>query len=315
MTSPGSRPGSPAYPQPTPVPGSSATRTSSAEPPSGAGPAQSTTIARAPGSPPQAIPVTDQPAGMGSGTQAGTRASAVTAEMASWATSTVWCSGVTAPCTWHHAWAVEPGRTTSGSPQRGQTGETLIAQHRPGMVANRQGRPTGGTRPDTPADERCVACRPWSPCRPRTPSHRSWHVSPPWCTTPPAGSCSSGAATTRTPGTGPCPAAGSRTARPSSRRYAGRSSRRPACSCAPAASSGGGAIPGAGVVYAVADLVCPPDPPDQQAVAGDDASDVVLADAATLDRLTCTPRLVETRRGWGVLAAGGRPALMRAVCA
>ena len=126
MTSPGSRPGSPAYPQPTPVPGSSATRTSSAEPPSGAGPAQSTTIARAPGSPPQASPVTDQPAGMGSGTHAGTRASAVTAEIASWATSTVWCSGVTAPCRWHHASAVEPGRTTSCSPQRGQTGDTLI---------------------------------------------------------------------------------------------------------------------------------------------------------------------------------------------
>jgi 8-oxo-dGTP diphosphatase len=62
-------------------------------------------------------------------------------------------------------------------------------------------------------------------------------------------------------------------------------------------------IPGAGVVYDVADLVCTPDPPDQQAVAGDDASDVVLADAATLDRLTCTPRLVETLRGWGVLPA------------
>src|SRR3954467_1219672 len=83
ITSPGSRPGRPAYPQPTPVPGSSATRTSAAEPPSGAGPAQSTTMARAPGSPPQASPVTDHPAGMGSGTQAGTRASAVTAEIAS----------------------------------------------------------------------------------------------------------------------------------------------------------------------------------------------------------------------------------------
>ena len=35
----------------------------------------------------------------------------------------------------------------------------------------------------------------------------------------------------------------------------------------------------------------------------DDASDVVLADAATLDWLTCTPRLVETLRGWGVLPA------------
>src|SRR3712207_8438775 len=88
MMSPGSGPGSPAYPQPTPMPGSSATRTNSAGPPRGAGPAVSTTIARAPGSPPQASPVTDQPAGMGAGTQAGTRASAVTAATASGATGT-----------------------------------------------------------------------------------------------------------------------------------------------------------------------------------------------------------------------------------
>src|SRR3954447_9715132 len=45
--------------------------------------------------------------------------------------SRVWCSGVTAPCTWHQACAVEPGRTTSCSPQRGQTGATLIGHHRP----------------------------------------------------------------------------------------------------------------------------------------------------------------------------------------
>jgi ADP-ribose pyrophosphatase YjhB (NUDIX family) len=60
-------------------------------------------------------------------------------------------------------------------------------------------------------------------------------------------------------------------------------------------------IPGAGVVYDVTDLACVLDPPDQQPVAGDDATDVVLAGAADLDRLTCTPRLVETLRGWGVL--------------
>ena len=71
------------------MPGSSATSTSSAAPPSGAGPAQLTTIARAAGSPPQASPVTDQPEGIGSGTQAGTRASVVTAVMASWASSVV----------------------------------------------------------------------------------------------------------------------------------------------------------------------------------------------------------------------------------
>jgi 8-oxo-dGTP diphosphatase len=60
-------------------------------------------------------------------------------------------------------------------------------------------------------------------------------------------------------------------------------------------------IPAGSVVYDVADLACTLDPPGQQPVAGDDASDVVLADAAALDRLVCTPRLVETLRGWGVL--------------
>ena len=60
-------------------------------------------------------------------------------------------------------------------------------------------------------------------------------------------------------------------------------------------------IPAAGVVYDVVDLACTLEPPDQQPVAGDDAVDVVLADAATLDRLPCTPRLVDTLRGWGVL--------------
>jgi 8-oxo-dGTP diphosphatase len=60
-------------------------------------------------------------------------------------------------------------------------------------------------------------------------------------------------------------------------------------------------IPAGSVVYDVVDLACTLDPPGQEPVAGDDASDVVLADAAALDRLPCTPRLVETLRGWGVL--------------
>jgi len=60
-------------------------------------------------------------------------------------------------------------------------------------------------------------------------------------------------------------------------------------------------IPAGSVVYDVVDLACTLDPPGQEPVAGDDASDVVLADAATLDRLPCTPRLVETLRGWGAL--------------
>jgi len=60
-------------------------------------------------------------------------------------------------------------------------------------------------------------------------------------------------------------------------------------------------LPAGSVVYDVVDLACTLDPPGQEPVAGDDASDVVLADAAVLDRLPCTPRLVETLRGWGVL--------------
>jgi hypothetical protein len=36
-------------------------------------------------------------------------------------------------------------------------------------------------------------------------------------------------------------------------------------------------------------------------VAGDDAAAVLFADAVTLDRLPCTPDLVPTLRGWGVL--------------
>ncbi|WP_324274178.1 NUDIX hydrolase [Blastococcus brunescens] len=60
-------------------------------------------------------------------------------------------------------------------------------------------------------------------------------------------------------------------------------------------------IPAGAVVYDVVDLACTLEPPDQQPVAGDDATDVVFADAATLDRLPCTPRLVETLRAWGAL--------------
>jgi 8-oxo-dGTP diphosphatase len=60
-------------------------------------------------------------------------------------------------------------------------------------------------------------------------------------------------------------------------------------------------IPAGSVVYDVVDLTCTLDPPGQEPVAGDDASDVVLADPATLDRLPCTPGLVDTLRGWGAL--------------
>ena len=69
----------------------------------------------------------------------------------------------------------------------------------------------------------------------------------------------------------------------------------------PGAMVGRARIPAAGVVYDVADFACTLDPPGQQPVAGDDATEVVLADAPTLEDLPCTPRLVETLRGWGVL--------------
>jgi 8-oxo-dGTP diphosphatase len=60
-------------------------------------------------------------------------------------------------------------------------------------------------------------------------------------------------------------------------------------------------IPGDGVVFDVLDLACTLTRPDQSPVPGDDAVAALFADAATLDRLPCTPRLVETLRGWGVL--------------
>jgi 8-oxo-dGTP diphosphatase len=62
-------------------------------------------------------------------------------------------------------------------------------------------------------------------------------------------------------------------------------------------------IAGDGVVYDVLDFSCTLAEPDAAPVAGDDAADVVFADAAVLDRLPCTPLLVETLREWGVLPA------------
>ncbi|WP_040338397.1 NUDIX domain-containing protein [Candidatus Blastococcus massiliensis] len=60
-------------------------------------------------------------------------------------------------------------------------------------------------------------------------------------------------------------------------------------------------IPGDGVVYDVTDVVCTLLDPAAEPVAGDDADAVLFADAVTLDRLSCTPRLVETLRQWGAL--------------
>jgi 8-oxo-dGTP diphosphatase len=60
-------------------------------------------------------------------------------------------------------------------------------------------------------------------------------------------------------------------------------------------------IQGDAVVYDVLDLACTLVAPTEVPVAGDDAVDVVFADAAVLAGLECTPRLVETLRDWGVL--------------
>jgi ADP-ribose pyrophosphatase YjhB (NUDIX family) len=60
-------------------------------------------------------------------------------------------------------------------------------------------------------------------------------------------------------------------------------------------------IQGEGVVYDVVDLACTLVDPGVEPVAGDDAEAAVFVDAATLDRLPCTPLLVETLRGWDVL--------------
>jgi 8-oxo-dGTP diphosphatase len=62
-------------------------------------------------------------------------------------------------------------------------------------------------------------------------------------------------------------------------------------------------IAGAGVVYDVVDLACTLLDPDAVPVAGDDADAVAFVSAADLARLPCTPRLVETLGGWGVLPA------------
>ena len=60
-------------------------------------------------------------------------------------------------------------------------------------------------------------------------------------------------------------------------------------------------IQGDAVVYDVLDLVCTLVQPTGPPFAGDDATDVVFADAAVLETLDCTPRLVETLREWDVL--------------
>ncbi|WNV74725.1 NUDIX hydrolase [Geodermatophilus sp. DSM 44513] len=60
-------------------------------------------------------------------------------------------------------------------------------------------------------------------------------------------------------------------------------------------------VPGPGVVYDVVDLACTLLDLGATPVAGDDADAVTFAAAADLERLACTPLLLETLRSWGAL--------------
>ena len=62
-------------------------------------------------------------------------------------------------------------------------------------------------------------------------------------------------------------------------------------------------IPADDVVFDVLDLACALTGGSAEPVPGDDADAVLFADAVTLDRLPCTPLLVQTLRGWGVRPA------------
>ena len=66
---------------------------------------------------------------------------------------------------------------------------------------------------------------------------------------------------------------------------------------------------GAGLVYDVTDHRCTLVEPGQPPRAGDDADDVIFADAATLAGLSCTPLLLETLRDWDVLPGCSPPRL------
>jgi 8-oxo-dGTP diphosphatase len=63
-------------------------------------------------------------------------------------------------------------------------------------------------------------------------------------------------------------------------------------------------LPGPGVVFDVTDIRCTLDPAEQVPTPGDDADEVVFADAATLAGLQCTDGLLDTLRGWGVALPG-----------
>src|SRR4051812_6248004 len=125
---PASGPSSPANRAPRPTPISSATRTSSATPPSGAGPEHATALARAPvrSSPAVTTPVTSQPRGSGQGSQTGTPEPTAAARSTSGVGWTTGCTGGTAPCSWHdQALDQSPGGCRF-DPHRGQLGCALI---------------------------------------------------------------------------------------------------------------------------------------------------------------------------------------------
>jgi hypothetical protein len=113
------------------MPGSSATRTRSAGPPSGAGPDSATATARAPvrSSPASANPVTSHPAGGGHGAQMGTRATWRTASSPSRLGRRAGHSGLTAPCM-PHRHSLDQGLGGAIEPrQRGHAGVPLMVTH------------------------------------------------------------------------------------------------------------------------------------------------------------------------------------------
>jgi mutator protein MutT len=60
-------------------------------------------------------------------------------------------------------------------------------------------------------------------------------------------------------------------------------------------------IPAGDLQYDVVDFACTLIDPTATPTAGDDAAAVTFADRGDLDRLDCTPRLVDTLRSWGLL--------------
>jgi ADP-ribose pyrophosphatase YjhB (NUDIX family) len=60
-------------------------------------------------------------------------------------------------------------------------------------------------------------------------------------------------------------------------------------------------IPAGALEYDVVDFACTLAGPSATPTAGDDAADVRFVDRADLDRLECTPRLVDTLCSWGLL--------------